>query len=396
MNPRPIRASGDTLSLMRGGPVYRFLHRSGLINRGLPTARLLALLLLAVALLPLAVLAGLDGTLLPGRVTMPLVADYYVLARFLLVLPLLVLAAPVADGLLKASIRHLGRSGVVQVRKRDALARALHAVRRLRDSRIPELACLLLAVLPVLLLPTVQGDLQHLDSWRWHTGTGPTRAAQWQNLVSQPVFRFVLLVWLWRFLLWTFLLWRLSRIGMDLRPAHPDGAGGLGFLGVAQERFSVLALAGGLILSGNCMNHLEYTTQTLTDLHYLILGYIAGITACLLAPLLLMFPTMLRAKRHAFSRYSALAHEATRHFDERWGMGRDIRGEQDSLLDSAAPSALADFTAVYATLRAMSVVPISRWNVFAIAFAAALPFAPLVFFAMSLDQVAQKLFSILV
>ncbi|WP_056879187.1 hypothetical protein [Pseudoxanthomonas sp. Root630] len=384
----------DDLSLMRGGPVYRALHRLGLLHTRGALAPRMALAMMALAWLPLVALSARDGALLPGSVRMPLLADASVYARLMLALPLLVLAAGPADRLLRSAIRQFGRAGLVPDDKRSKFGAIVTRARRLRDSHVPELLCLVFALVPALLSHPVLTELPDVSGWHTTADGTPTAAARWAWWVAMPLFRFVCFVWLWRFLIWTLLLARIAHLGLDLRPPHPDGAGGLGFLGFAQQRFSALSLAGGVVLSGSCINHFIYSGQTLLDVRYLLAAYVVGTTIVLMAPLLLLAPPLIRAKRHALAKYSALGHRAIRSFDLCWKKGQ-MEDDAPSLLDSPQPSALADFSSVYASLSAMSVVPVTRWNVLWMLQAAALPLLPLIFFGMSVDDLVKKLASVL-
>lgn len=386
--------TSDDLSLMRGGLIYRTMHLLGLLRSRLALPPVIAALLVIVAYFPLALAAAWHGTLLPGEVTMPLLADASVYARFVLALPLLVLAAPPADRLLRAAVRQLSRAGLVPDSQHAAFDTLVARARALRDSHIPEWLCLLVALAPALLSPPVVTELSHVSGWHANADGSTSAAAWWAWWVSMPLFRLVGLMWLWRFLIWTLLLWRLSRLDLDLRPPHPDGSGGIGFLGFAQQRFSALSLAGGIVLAGSCINHFIYAGQTLTDVHYLLAAYIVGSTMLLLAPLVLLSPALIRAKRHALLKYSALGHRAIRSFDLYWKRGQPDP-DAPSLLDSPQPSALADFGSVYSSLARMSLVPLCRANVLWMLLSAAVPLLPLVFFAMSVDSLISKLASIL-
>lgn len=385
--------SRDNLSLMRGGAVHRFLSWSGALRPRMDLSRWIAVAIVALAFLPLAVAAALDGTLVGDQVQMPLLGDYGLMSRFLAGLPVLILSAPLADHLLRAAIRQFSRGGFV---RRDELGRFQHILdvaRRRRDAWWPEVLALVLAFAPLGESPHLP-ELSHLSSWAGDGKGASTWAADWFGHVSAPLFRFIAMLWLWRFLLWVWMLWRFSRLQLDLPAPHPDQAGGLAFLGNAQMRFSSLAVVGSLLVCGACINHLLYTGATFTSLQVLLGGYVIGVSLLLLAPLLLMAPPLMRAKRHALGKYGILGHRANRQFDARWKRGEPA--DKSSLIDSANPSALADFAAVYATVAGMSVVPLTRRNIIGMLAAAALPLTPLVFFVMSLDELASKLVSILV
>ena len=385
----------DNFSLMRGGPVFRLLDRLGLLRPHRRPALLITMLLTGLAWVPLALVAAWEGTLLPGRVVIPLLGDASIHARLLLVMPLLVLAAAPADRVLRAAVRQFSRAGLVPEERSEHFKSIIVRARALRDSHLPELACLLLAVLPAALNVPVLTELPQVSGWHTAPDGHITAAGLWAWWVSIPLFRFVTLVWLWRFLLWAYVLGRLSWLGLDLCPPHPDGAGGLGFLGIAQQRFAPMALAGGVVLSGSCINHFVYAGQSLMDVRHLLGAYILLVPPLLMSPLLLFTPPLLRAKRHALYKYNALGHHAIRSFDRSWNKSAHDEGGP-SLLDSPQPSALADFSAVYASLAGMSVIPMTRWGALWMIEAAALPLLPLVFFAMSLDDLARKLFSIMV
>lgn len=383
----------DGFSLMRGGPVYRLLHALGLVGPTRHTTPLVAALLTLVAVAPLVVLTAMDGTLLPRftRVHMPLLGDYTLIARFLVAMPLLVLAAPVCDGFVRQALIQFSRSRLVHPVQRAPFDAAIARMKRLRDSNIPEIACLVLAVAPVFFDALPVGLLRGVSDWA-HIAGEPTRAGYWLGFVSTSIFRFVNLIWLWRFLLWAWLLWRFSRMELDIRAAHPDGVGGLGFLGVIQQRFGIMAFAGGVVLAGYCMNHMVYLDYGIGAFKHLLVGYVITAVVLVVAPLLVMGPLLAKAKRNGILLYSLLGHEAAHTFERRW---LSPRTDDASLLDAGDASAICDFTSVYATVRGMGIIPVSRWNVGWIAVCATLPLVPLVFVAFSFDEILQHLASIM-
>ena len=74
----------------------------------------------------------------------------------------------------------------------------------------------------------------------------------------------------------------------------------------------------------------------------------------------------------------------------KWG-GSDPLEEGDALLESPNPSAIADFTQMYSTARTMSIVPVNKLSLLAVAGAAALPMVPLVLHAVSIDELLQRI-----
>ncbi|HEY0334802.1 MAG TPA: hypothetical protein VGC74_14010 [Stenotrophomonas sp.] len=384
----------DNFSLMRGGATHALLSRLGLIGPGSRATPWLAISVVLLAFAPLAMACVFDGTLwrLPGG--MPLLGDYAAMARYLVALPLLVLMAPWSDHVFRNTARQLVHSALVAPYRQADLEHLLRQVRRCRDAIAPELICLAIALAPAFLPGHPMIGVPGVAGWSAGLSGEPTQAGQWQAFVSMPLYRFVMLMWLWRLLMWSYLLWRLTRLRLDLHPLHPDGNGGLGFLGLAQERFSAISLANAFVLCGAFANHMIYGGDTLFGLRHLIIGFIAASAAVVLAPLLLLTPTLIRAKRHALLKYDALGNRVARSFDRRWPRGQ-AAGDTHSLLDAPDASALCDFTDVYGTIKAMPAMPIDRWIVVRVVLYGALPLLPLVLLSFSVDQLAEKLFGIL-
>jgi hypothetical protein len=76
------------------------------------------------------------------------------------------------------------------------------------------------------------------EHWAWAIivsgGSAHVTPAGWYfGLVSQMIYRFLVGLSLWKWLLFTFYLFKLSRLDLKLVATHPDHHGGIGFLGLA-------------------------------------------------------------------------------------------------------------------------------------------------------------------
>src|SRR5258708_7932302 len=101
-----------------------------------------------------------------------------------------------------------------------------------------------------------------------------TMAGYWFAFISIPVFQFILLRWYMRILIWFWFLLRVSRLKLHLLPAHPDRAGGLGFVGRSSFAFVPLLFAQGALLSGQIASHIFYNGQTLLAFKMMIAGFV--------------------------------------------------------------------------------------------------------------------------
>jgi hypothetical protein len=382
----------DSFSLMRGGPVFRLMEMLGLVRPGVPTAPLVAILLVVVAFAPLVALAISEGMLLPRPGRIALFGDYAVLARLLVAMPVLVLAAGRGDEVLRGAMRYIGRSGLVPEAEHAGFERLVHRARKLRDSMAPESLCALIAIASAF---WTDAHFSHVEGFaHWALGSDGTlsNAGTWFAWVSAPVFRFVGLVWIWRFLLWTWVLWRLSRLHLSLHAAHPDGAGGLGFLAPTQARFAVMAFAGGCLISGDVMVKMVYAGASLKSAQWELIGYIVGSTVLVLLPLLFMAPRMAAVRRRGLLDLGALGQQASEDFDVRW---RPPKEPGEPLLDSPNPSTMTDFTAMYATAKSMAMMPVTKPALLSVAILAAAPLLPPVLQAISIDELLRKLLGVL-
>lgn len=379
-----------TYSLMRGGLVYALLSRV-FGKRPQQLHIWLAVILGAVGLLPIAAATFVNGTLHGNAVDVPLLNDFSTLARFLLVVPLLVWAAPGCDRLLGRTLSHVPRCGLVPRERQGAFDRLLRRAWSLRDASWPEALLLLLAFAPVLLMQTTFDAMPGINSWR-SVGDGPGRfAAGWLDLVGLPLFRFLLLLWLWRFAMWTGLLWRLSRHHLRFDAGHPDGAGGVLFLGESQFRFVALALAGAILVSASCMNHVVHLGEPIEQQKHILIGYVLFSVGCMTSPLLLLARRLFRVKQKALLAYSELGHLSARDFGQRWLQSAPPK----SLLDSDDSSAMADYGAVYATVRGMSIFPMTRATFAWFLLVTASPFLPLFMVAMPMEDLLNRLISVI-
>jgi hypothetical protein len=116
-----------------------------------------------------------------------------------------------------------------------------------------------------------------VESWYASTQNGQmhlTMAGDWFASVSVPVFQFILLRWYMRILIWFWCLFRVSHLKLRLLAAHPDRAGGLGFLARSSLAFGPLLFAQSALLSGQIASRIFYKGQSLLSFKLMILGFV--------------------------------------------------------------------------------------------------------------------------
>lgn len=259
-----MNKSGSTVaedfSLVSRGATHRLLIRMGLA--GEKRWRLVRKVIAAfvVAWVPLLILCLIQGQAYGTQCEITFLRDFAVNVRFLIAVPILFLAEPDIVRVWRLVVAEFVRSGIVTDEDFPAFEKAIHATARLRDRLLPEALLMVGAFVPSFFV--TNADLLMGGVSNWHlAGAGSDKiswAGWWFNLVSAPLFRFLLLRWFWRFFLATYLLWRVSRTKLYLVATHSDMAAGLGFLSQGQLAFSPIVCAGGIVIAGQVANAIAY------------------------------------------------------------------------------------------------------------------------------------------
>ncbi|HET9793836.1 MAG TPA: hypothetical protein VFS34_05180 [Thermoanaerobaculia bacterium] len=384
----------ERFSIVGGGPIPRLLAVLGRAADEHPRLVRRTLIAVLVTWLPMLVLSALRGTAYGPRVTIPFVRDFAVNVRFLVAVPILILAESGIAKTWRTIALHFLRSGLVTEKGLPSFEAAIERTMRLRDRILPEVLLAITAFSPLIFYrsePLLGGVST------WHTdGTGSgalSPAGWWFALVSTPFFRFLLLRWFWRLSLWTLFLWRTSRTGLHLVASHTDLAAGLGILSEGQKAFSPIVFAGGAVVAASVGNSIAYQGATLASMKVPMIAYGVLAVVLLIAPLLVVAPVLLDVKKKALFEYGALVTLHDQLFETRWLRGEKA-GEQ-VILGSNDASSLNDLGAGYTVVRQMTFIPINRQTLITLALAAALPMGVLALFVTPAEQLLRMVMKML-
>jgi hypothetical protein len=229
-----------------GAPFYELQLRIGLLRRdSLCVGRRAAVMVAITWGVPL-LLSAIAGRAFGPAAEAPFLLDLVAWARFFIAVGAFILAEQMMEDSHRETLRQFGRAPMIAAGSlRDGMKLVLAACRQ-RDSRVAEAVCLGLAMLvsvaSYLNLTSVPGS-----SWAMQVspdGQGRlTLAAWWCLLISGPIFWFLLLRTLWRAIVWSLLLRRVAGLELRLVSTHPDGKGGLGFVGQVPNAYSLFVLA---------------------------------------------------------------------------------------------------------------------------------------------------------
>jgi hypothetical protein len=385
----------ENFSLIRGGPGYWLQVRLRLAEEGRYGIALRAAVLVLVCWLPLLILSLAQGVAYNRNLQIPFLEDFAVNVRFLISLPILVLAEIGIDQRLRAIVSHFVDSGLVTGANLPSFEAILKNVMWLRDRMLPELTILAILFLQSFLARHSEVLMTGVSNWhfvRTATGAHLSLAGTWFAVISSPIFRFLLMRWLWRIFLWSFFLWRVSRVNLQLVPTHPDQAAGLGFLSEGQRRLSSIVFAGSVVMAGQVANAITYEGATLNSLKLVIGSYGVMAILILVAPLMIMSPLLIRVKRQGILDYGALANIYTKSFAEKWIHGKP---QGEALLGSSDIQSLADLSNSFGIIRDMRPVPVNKNTLIALVVAVVLPFGPVVLLVTPADELIKAVLKML-
>jgi hypothetical protein len=382
-------------SLVLGGPLYQLLRRAHLSDDALSLQRRRTLVLALIAWLPLLLLATLSGRLFDGGVAVPFLFDVEVHVKFLVALPLLVIAELVVHQRMRTVVSTFGARHLVAPADVARLDSAIASAYRLRNSLTAEL--LLIAFVYAVGISVVWRQYVALDAATWYAtpaagGSTLTIAGIWYGYVSLPLFQFLLCRWYFRVCIWARLLWQVSRIPLALVPTHPDRVGGLGFLSNTVYAFVPLVLAHGALLAGTLASQIFYAGARLTDFRLEILLLMIFVVFLVVGPLMVFAPQLSRAKRTGLREYGTLAQGYVRAFDEKWLRSGAV---DEPMLGSGDIQSLADLGNSFEIVRGMRIVPVTKEAMLQLGVATLIPIVPLVLTLMPLEELLQKLLGVI-
>jgi hypothetical protein len=390
-----LRAPPD-FSLVLGGPLFQLLRRAHLSDNALLLVRQRVLVIVLLAWLPLLVLSALEGNLLGGDATVPFLVDMEVHIRFLVALPLLIVAELVVHQRMRPLLQQFLERNLIPGDAMPQFDAAIASAFRLRNSVLAEV--LLIALVYGVGVLIVWRHYGVLDTATWYAapaaeGATLSFAGIWYGYLSLPIFQFLLIRWYYRLLIWARFLWQVSRIELSLIPTHPDRVGGLGFLSNTVYAFAVLALAHGALLAGMLANRIFFLGASLTQFKAEIAVLVVFVLCLAVVPLLVFAPQLAEAKRTGLREYGALAERYVRDFDTKWLRGGAPTGE--TLVGSGDIQSLADLGNSYEVVRTMRLAPVTKEAILRLGATILVPLAPLALTMMPLEELLKTLAGIL-
>ena len=195
-------------------------------------------------------------------------------------------------------------------------------------------------------------------------------AGWWTICFSLPLFVFLFLRGAWRHIVWARLLRKLATLDLRLVASHPDGKGGLVFLGQYPNVYSMFVFGMSCAIAAAVAKHSLYQGLTTATLSTIMSGWLVIVIGFFAYPLSAFSSPLNRLKEQGMSPLSAQATNFCRSA-ERKAIGQNVIASSLAEPDTE----LSDPGKHYEATRKLSTILVNRSSVVPVAAAALLPFA---------------------
>jgi len=357
---------------------------------GLSAGQMVALVV-AITWVPLVVLGAIQGLVWGPSGAQSVLMDPMIFARFLVALPILIIAPSKCSQIVNAVMRHFPDAGLVTGAELGNFSAIVSSQIKLRNSRAAKWICVVLAcvgsaLMTVLILPRTP------VSWRtvnWGGQHSLSLAGWWFVAVSQPIYLFVLLRFLYRIALWWRFLWRTSRLNLNLHAVHPDGAGGLGFLGLTLDAFKLPSFGISASFAGSLADLILLKAVPPNEIKYEILGVALIVVGSFVVPLSFFYNRELSRARHRdVLNYWVLLEAQLRQFERKWIAPGS---EPTDTLSGTDFSEATDLSSILERAQGMTLLPFQLSDFLFLVAAVLLPFLPVAALVVPLSNILKTI-----
>ena len=211
------------LSLMEGGPGDALMKRLRLIRPELGAASARTAIILAIITwLPLLVFSLIEGLALGGARN-PFLYDLSAHTRFLVTVPILVLAEIPIGRRLREVAKHFLNAGLVREEEQKQFVSYVVDTVRFHDSRLAEVTLVALAYITTYVALS-KTSLQGGSTWFLPSpSTGFSLVGYYYAFVALPIFQFLMFRWAYRMVVWSRFLWQVRTLTCcSLRPTPTE------------------------------------------------------------------------------------------------------------------------------------------------------------------------------
>ncbi len=356
-----------------GGPFFELQQRLNLVHdRNLHTGRRIVLFVAAAWAVPL--LLTLPTLVSDTPTLQAYLTDPGPWARFFVGIAAFLAAEQAVEAGLRRKLGQFLRAPLIPPASQKSAMVALDNAIGRRNSVLAETACLALAVISAFL---AFATFKQAPSTSWAaTVTGEfhrlTLAGWWCVFISIPLFIFLFTRGVWRHLVWAELLRAISRLDLRLVSTHPDGKGGLAFVGEYPNAYVLFVFGVSCGMAAAVAKHQLQTDLSATTLTTIMACWLLIVLGFFAYPLSAFSRPLRHMKDRTLLIMSARATTQQR-ASERKAIGENVivpdPREAEQTIDPV------DLSKQYEQTRKLSSMLVNRKTLLPVASAALIPFA---------------------
>jgi len=359
-------------SIFRGGPFYELEHRLRLVRADRENSLQRAIIFVALAWGGPLLLSLYEGRAWGPFVDKPYLLHLSVWARYFISVGIFILMEPVVGRRLGEVLHRLVKSELLAPGSKGRAAEALTRALKRNGSSFAELACLAIAII-ISVLPLFYIHEANPRSWIFRQGPDGARisfAAWWSVSVSAPIFWFLLVRWFWRLIVWAMLLYDLAALKLRLVVTHPDGYGGLGFVGEFPNAYTPFIFAISCDAGATVAELLVRGNMGTATYAYVMVGWLVAMHALISLPLFAFSSSLSELKTNTLDRCGVKATRYQR-AAERKVLGENTVAVSDA--ETTQVDEIPDPTALFVAAKKMPTFLFSRATLLPVSAAALAP-----------------------
>jgi hypothetical protein len=378
-------------SIVRESPFFRFQTALGLTRGQRAGVVRRAVIYALLGWLPIAIYAVAHRALYETASGEPLLWQYGILVRALVGIPILILAEGTVEKTIRSVVSQFRESGIVDDTQVEPYRCALEKARQISNSLTAQVALLVVTGAGVFLGYGTSMLTGESAPWLMLAQNGRqslTFAGWWYVLVLLPMFSFLALQWLWRWVVWAIFLRRVSKLKLKPVATHSDRCGGLLFLQAAPAAFAGFVFALSAVLASEWGHEVEFHGVDISSFKGALIGFVLIIMVIFVGPLLAFSGCLWRTKRQALREYSAVVARQGRLFHRRW---IEDKVSDNELVENRNITVLAGLRNSFEVISHMRPVPIDRTLLITLAWSVVLPMLPVVALKLPIEEVLRSL-----
>ncbi len=380
--------ANEYFSISEGGPFNKAVKKIGLNTNAKQI-----LVALFITWLPLLIITAFEGTIYSG-VSVPFLKDVSIHVRLLIVLPMLLTIKAIINSKSIDLEKYFSDTLMNDDEKQVVLNKELHRVKRLINSAVPEIIFLII-IIALTISPFKGGIISEATSWRFAGNDAAlSLAGKWVVFISIPIFQFLILRWLWRYIIWSLFLFRLSNTRLNLQPTHPDQCAGLGIVADVHKYFGLIFLAINVIASGEMITRIIENPDSFPAIRGEAIGNITICVVIIFLPLFFFIGKLIMTRHYALMDLGNLGATLSSKFEEEWL--RNIPIEKRILEGKVSTTTLQDYSSVYRATEKMRSVPFRLPDIVLVILILFIPYIPILLIHFSIIELLQKLFGLLI